>query len=383
MLRGDGLVALPGTVRARTPEETWEALVECLEDKFGITRVAELTGLDCIGLPVFTAIRPTSRTLSTSQGKGATALLAKVSAVMEAIELWHVEQPLPVAARGPAAEVAPDCPVTVLPLTVPYPERTLAQVVWEWTPGTGLVSGSKRLLPVDLVRRRVQRPEWSPDLLRATSTGLACGNTRDEALLHALFEVAERDVLFQDGQVGGRRRTLITPGTVDDPHGREVVGRLLAAGMALEIALVDGPYGLPVCVAYLWSEDYPVVFAGGGCHTSPAIALTRALTEAAQSRLAAIAGTRDDLPSDPSSFDTPPFRPAPTTGRAPWREATGHFTGAGGGFAEQAGAVAQRIAHVTGHEPVALDLFALDSPVHAVQVVCPGTRSRTRRSMPR
>ncbi|MET9451127.1 YcaO-like family protein [Streptomyces cinerochromogenes] len=67
--------------------------------------------------------------------------------------------------------------------------------------------------------------------------------------------------------------------------------------MALEIALVDGPYGLPVCVAYLWSEDYPVVFAGGGCHTSPAIALTRALTEAAQSRLAAIAGTRDDLPS--------------------------------------------------------------------------------------
>ncbi|MFD9122256.1 YcaO-like family protein [Streptomyces bottropensis] len=40
---------------------------------------------------------------------------------------------------------------------------------------------------VDLVRRRrAQRPTWAPDLLRATSTGLACGNTRDEALLHAL-----------------------------------------------------------------------------------------------------------------------------------------------------------------------------------------------------
>jgi ribosomal protein S12 methylthiotransferase accessory factor len=376
------LAALPGAVRARTPEETWEAVAGLLPE-FGITRVADLTGLDCVGLPVWTAIRPASRTLSTSQGKGATALLAKLSAVMEAIELWHVEQPLPVAAYGPAAEVAPDCPVTALPLTVPYPEHALARMVWEWTPGTGLVGGEKVLLPVDLVRRRVQRPEWGPDLLRATSTGLACGNTRDEALLHALFEVVERDVLYRDGQAGGRRRTLIAPGTVDDLHGREVVDRLVAAGMALEIALVDGPYGLPVCVAYLWSEDYPVVFAGGGCHSDPGIALTRALTEAAQSRLTAIAGTRDDLPSDPSSFDTPPFHPAKTTGLAPWPQATGHFTRAGGGFAEQTGDVAQRIAHVTGHEPVALDLSAQGAPVHAVQAVCPGTRSRIRRSMPR
>lgn len=382
MLSGDGLVALPGTVRARTPEETWEAVAGRLPE-FGITRVADLTGLDVIGLPVWTAMRPASRTLSTSQGKGAIALLAKLSAVMEAIELWHVEQPLPVAALGPAAEVAPGCPVTALPLTVPHSERTLAQVVWEWTPGTALVSGENRLLPVDLLRRRSLRPEWSPDLLRATSTGLACGNTRDEALLHALFEVAERDVLFRDGQAGGRRRTLVDPGTVDDPHGREIVGRLVAAGMALEIALVDGPYGLPVCVAYLWSEDYPVTFAGGGCHSDPGIALARALTEAAQSRLAAIAGTRDDLPGDPGSFDTSPLHPATTTGLAPWPEATGHFTAAGGGFTERAQAVAQRIARVTGHEPVTLDLSAPDAPVCAVQVVCPGTRSRIRRSMPR
>ncbi|GAA0667154.1 YcaO-like family protein [Streptomyces thermocarboxydovorans] len=382
MLRGDGLVALPRTVRARTPEETWQAVAGLLPE-FGITRVADLTGLDVIGLPVWTAIRPASLTLSTSQGKGATALLAKLSAVMEAIELWHVEQPLPVAAYGPAAEVAPDCPVTALPMTVPHPEYTLARMVWEWATGTGLVSGEKVLLPVDLVRRRVQRPEWTPDLLRATSTGLACGNTRDEALLHALFEVVERDVLYRDGQADGRRRTLIAPGTVDDLHGREVIGRLVAAGMALEIALVDGPYGLPVCVAYQWSEDYPVVFAGGGCHNDPGIALTRALTEAAQSRLTAIAGTRDDLSSGPGSFDTTVFHPATTTGLTPWPQATGHFTPAVGGFAEQAREVARRVEHVTGHEPVALDLSAPDTPVHAVQVVCPGTRSRIRRSMPR
>ncbi|CAM5417029.1 hypothetical protein SLAVM298S_01475 [Streptomyces lavendulae subsp. lavendulae] len=180
MERVEDLVALPGTMRARPPDQTWEAVAGRLSD-YGITRVADLTGLDCIGLPVWTAIRPASLTLSTSQGKGATPLLAKLSAVMEAIELWHIEQPLPVAACGPAAEVAPTCPVAALPLTVPYPERTLTRMVWEWTPATALVSGQATLLPVDLVRRKAQRPQWSPDLLRATSTGLACGNTRDEA----------------------------------------------------------------------------------------------------------------------------------------------------------------------------------------------------------
>ncbi|MCX4554317.1 MULTISPECIES: YcaO-like family protein [unclassified Streptomyces] len=378
----DELVALPGTVRARTPEQTWAAVAGRLPD-YGITRVADLTGLDCIGLPVWTAVRPASATLSTSQGKGATDLLAKLSSVMEAIELWHVEQPLPIAACGPSAEVAPDCPVAALPLTATYSERTLARMVWDWTPGTSLVSGEQVLLPADLVRRRAQRPIWSPDLLRATSTGLACGNTGDEALLHALYEVVERDVLYQDGQSGGRRRTLVDPGTVDDPHGREVIARLEAAGMALEVALVDGPYELPVCVAYLWSEDYPVIFAGGGCHNDPAIALTRALTEAAQSRLTAIAGTRDDLPSDPSNFDTSPFHPPRTAGLAPWPEVTAHFTPAVGGFSNQVRATAQMVEGVTGYEPVALDLSVPTSPVHAVQVVCPGTRSRIRRSMPR
>jgi ribosomal protein S12 methylthiotransferase accessory factor len=342
-----------------------------------------LTGLDCIGLPVWTAIRPASQTLSASQGKGATDLLARLSAVMEAIELWHVEQQLPVAAHARAKDVAPGYPISSLPLTVPYPEDTLARMVWEWTPATGLVTGARTLVPVDLLRRRGQRPDWTPDLLRATSTGLACGNSRDEALLHALYEVVERDVLYRDGAAGGRYRTLIDPRTVDDPYAAEVLDRLQAAGMALELALVDGPYGLPVCVAYIWSEDVPTVYAGGGCHTSPHIAATRALTEAAQSRLAAIAGTRDDLPSDYASPDTPLVHPQRRDRLAPWPDATARYAPAKGGLADQAAHIARQVHDVTGHEPLAIDLSDPGEPIHALQVVCPGTRSRIRRAMPR
>ncbi|MFJ8158354.1 YcaO-like family protein [Streptomyces sp. NPDC094468] len=380
-MSSEHMVELPGTVRVRPAEQTWEMLAEHLPD-YGITRVADLTGLDSIGLPVWAAVRPASRTLSVSQGKGATDTLARISAVMEAIELWHVEQPLTVAAYGPACDIPAACPVEVLPLRTRVDAKVLARVVWEWTTASGLVTGKKTLLPVDVVRRRVQRPEWSPDLLRATSTGLACGNSRDEALLHALLEVVERDVLYRDGQSGGRHRTMIDPLTVDDPYAHDLLDRLASAGMESEIALVEGPYGLPVCLAYLWSEDLPVVFAGGGCHTTAGIALTRALSEAVQSRLTLISGTRDDLPSEPALADVPPsFRPEQRTGLVPWTYAVGRWTPVG--LAQQVTEIARRIQKVTGHEPAALDLSDHSSPVHAVQVVAPGTRSRITRTMPR
>src|SRR5689334_3494323 len=58
----------------------------------GITRLADLTGLDRIGLPVFAAIRPNSRSVATSQGKGLTHDAARAAALMEAAESWHAER---------------------------------------------------------------------------------------------------------------------------------------------------------------------------------------------------------------------------------------------------------------------------------------------------
>ncbi|MEV3875046.1 YcaO-like family protein [Streptomyces sp. NPDC049906] len=170
----DKPMELPGTLRARTPEHTWQTIKGHLPG-YGITRLADLTGLDCIGLPVWAAVRPASLTLSTSQGKGATHLLAKLSAAMEAIELWHAEQPLPITARGPAAEIAPDCPVTALPLTAPLPARTLTRMNWEWTTATGLLTGEEALIPADLIRRRTQRPPWSPGALTLNPGHGLCG----------------------------------------------------------------------------------------------------------------------------------------------------------------------------------------------------------------
>lgn len=41
-----------------------------LQAAMGITRLADVTGLDRIGVPVFAAIQPNARSVAVSQGKG-------------------------------------------------------------------------------------------------------------------------------------------------------------------------------------------------------------------------------------------------------------------------------------------------------------------------
>ncbi|MFI9832905.1 YcaO-like family protein [Streptomyces sp. NPDC051913] len=380
------LLSFEGTARARDPETTWSVLVPRLSD-YGITRVADLTGLDHLGLPVCAAHRPTAHTLTVSQGKGATHRLAAISAVMEAVEVHHAEQPPQVDFDGPAFAATVDYPLEALPLRLA--PQTLPQVAalnrlpQQWTQGAGLLTGHPLLVPAALVYRTPQ-PMWTPSLWRCTSTGLACGNTRDEAVTHALFEVMERHALHVDENTGATLRTLIDPASVHDPYNRRLIDRIHASGAVLELYIVDNAFALPVCLAYLWSQDYPVHFTGTGCHSDPYIALSRAITEAAQSRLTSISGTRDDLPSHNEAFAAP--RPAPTSPRqtpAAWHSTLSTCRPpTATTFTEVVHALAERLHKTTGYEPIAVTLSAPDAPVAAVKVVAPGTRSRTRRNIP-
>ena len=80
------------TQRTTSPEETL-ARVEKALPAAGITRVADITNLDRIGIPVFSSIRPTAGrgAISVYNGKGATPTEARVSAMMEGIERFSAE----------------------------------------------------------------------------------------------------------------------------------------------------------------------------------------------------------------------------------------------------------------------------------------------------
>src|SRR6185312_11999744 len=74
-----------------------------------------------------------------------------------------------------------------------------------------------------------------------------------------------------------------------------LIGPIRAADCLFEISMVPNRWAVPCFVAYLWSIDHPVFSTGSGVHSSVGVALSRAVTEAAQSRLTAISGSRDDL----------------------------------------------------------------------------------------
>lgn len=286
-----------GTHRIRPPAETWEA-VQPLLPRAGITRVADVTGLDRVGLPVFQAVRPASLNLSVSQGKGASPDAARVSAVMEALELWHAEDlgHLPQAVMSfREARYANPIPLDALRWSTTLPVPGGLQV--PWVRAQSLSTDQQAWLP----RRMLEidfgvGPEAPPPLFDATSNGLASGNCREEALLHALCELVERHGLWLAHQEPQRRVPVIEE-SVEAPWCRELIGRIRGAGMKLVIRDLTWELGLPVFLVDLAAPDLPRVWRGSGCHTSRDVALSRALTEAAQSRLTYIAGSRDDIHS--------------------------------------------------------------------------------------
>lgn len=369
-----------GTHRVVRPEETYAAIMP-LFGAYGITRVCDVTGLDVFGIPVAMAVRPLATTLSVSQGKGATVLLAKISAAMEAVELWHAENavPAPVIRATPARAL--DLPYRMGDL--PQTEGSLVshRVPLDWITATPVTGGTPVPVPRQAVELCALPRHWTVPGLSATSNGLASGNTVGEALVHALYEVIERDALAQ-AQARPHERRFIHPASVDDPSCADFVGRILDAGAWLELELLPSPAGVPCIAAFLWHEDLPrVVFTGSGAHCDPAIALSRAVTEAAQSRLTAITGTRDDLALGILHGHRDG---EPRTGRLDltWSQACSE--GAGPSLLDdgaEADWLAARVRALTGVEPLYV-LLAERAEFAVVKVLSPGLGFSGRHSGP-
>jgi ribosomal protein S12 methylthiotransferase accessory factor len=84
--------------------------------------------------------------------------------------------------------------------------------------------------------------------------------------------------------------------TIEDPHCRDLLDKVFAIRAWMEICHVTTRFGFPCLLAYLWREDQgAAIVSGAGCHSSPLIALSRAIAEAVQTRLTFIAGSRDDI----------------------------------------------------------------------------------------
>jgi len=296
-----------GSFRSRPPSETLELLRPRLRE-WGVTRVGNITGLDRIGIPVWIAVRPNSRSLAVSQEKGMDHDSARASAVMEALEIAHAERPPPGLRLESYSMLRAQAKVVDV-CTLPEVRRSLftenRKVLW--VQGHDLLNQQACYLPYELVHSDATVPRMpGSGAFLASTNGLASGNDLGEAVLHGLCEVIERDATalweFQDD--AGQQATRLDLESVTDAAAMDLLHKLASARLSVMAWNATSDIAVPVvrCVIVDTSDDtalrpIPAAF-GAGCHPDRNVALIRALTEAAQSRLTVISGSRDDFDRD-------------------------------------------------------------------------------------
>ena len=287
--------------RTVSPKQTI-ARLDQVKEAVGITRVADLTDLDRIGIPVYQAVRPMGRLLSVSQGKGATHDAAKASAMMEATEMWHAEM------YDAGDTYVCQCELDGVDLLDPKDyvltgaSGPLDDTKMWWITAEDMRTGGDVFVPRDVANLDFTRPSAPVWLMRNTN-GLAGGNTFAEAKASALAEVIERACRAGFRQLSAPEQALrrLDADAVaqDNPQIAALIELILSAQLDLDLFDLTNEYDVTTVSAYLYDCDpvRPAHFPaqGHGTHLDPVTAITRAITEAVQARMTYISGNRDDL----------------------------------------------------------------------------------------
>lgn len=292
-----------GTHRLIPPEQTLANIKPHLL-AMGITRCADVTGLDRLGIPVYCAIRPARPWLQVSNGKGISHTAAKVSALMEAIEVFHAETPGEGLERDSLKSLQSRGRDVIQPHVLPEyysPAYFHHDFILDWTLGQDLITNREVWLPASAVYDCSGR--CSPNLYPTGTNGLASGNHLLEATIHGLYEVIERDAiahLVVQGRLNLQTRCkFIDLKTINDPCVQTLLERININEFKLVLIWVESCIAMNTFWAVLLDQNpynpTLIVNVGYGSHLSPSVAATRAITEAAQSRLTFIHGARDDL----------------------------------------------------------------------------------------
>lgn len=271
--------------------------------KMGITRLANITGLDFINLPVFVAVRANSRMLSNAQGKGLDIPSAQASALMEAAEGWHAERmDIPIRYESPMGMRRRVTIGELQPLLRDPQCRLQSHRPIMWVEGYDLLQNVATWVPLETVSLYFVEGPFEERIFDRSSKGLASGNSLIEAIAHAIYELCERHSIAEHKSLRAEERSAkrIDRSTITDPLCQSTLNILTKAGLEPVITDITGSLGVPTFECAIVDRDVTrwssrTTCGGFGCHLDPALALIRALTEAVQARATKIAGMRDDL----------------------------------------------------------------------------------------
>ena len=284
-----------GTHRAVPPEETL-ARIEPKMPTAGVTRVADITGLDRIGIPVFSSIRPTAEegAVSVYNGKGTTPGEAKVSAMMEAVERYSAEvHGMKLLVDGYSRLSEKENALNPNELILPDYVKNAEEVRIPWVKGYDLIQDEEIYVPANAVFHPLPSRYDGVRLFRTNTNGLAAGNEMEEAIFHGLAEVIERDA-WSLAEITRNTGAVVK---IQEGEIRALLDKFSDADVSVLIRDITSDVGVPTFVAVsddLMLRDPALLTIGMGTHTDARVAIMRALTEVAQSRLTQIHGARED-----------------------------------------------------------------------------------------
>ena len=348
----------------------------------GVTRLVNLTGLDTIDVPVWSCVRPHSRSLAVSFGKGLSDGQAQASAMMEAMESAFAEDRQALVSSHATIGEMERGEVKTVPL------RTLSRCRFEdvdrnarlgWVRGTSLNSGDEVLAPFELIGLDYtgERKRASYDGFLMSTIGLAAGRTWEEAVCHGLMELIEHDAVAIFELIPALANAL--------PAGRYRRGFSRRLDEAFELFKTGGiepifrsvsdQFGFPVVMCSIPRSSgmgTDRICAGFAARQSVEDAALAALLEAAQVRMTMIAGAREDLrwsdyqqvrhSDQPASSLPPPADTSPLFAAAP-NEPPTELTLQG---------ILQRLGQAGIHNVYAFSLTRPDDPIHVVRVLAEG-----------
>ncbi len=290
-----------GTHRACSPEETFNKIKPTFKT-IGLTRLANVTGLDRIGMHVVLSVRPNARSLAVDAGKGYTFMDASVSAAMESIERYHGEVVCLDEIYGSYKEIS--AKYQSIPLkNIPLVKNSLfhEELPERWCLGWDIISQKEVAVPSAMVTMESYNyPLTELVDFQISSNGLASGNVFLEAVCSALYEVVERDAVtsyYVSDSLVKHRIPRLKLDTIEHPLVVEQIQWLQRAGITPVLFDCTVDTDVPTYMAFIYDLVTPKigVCKGYGTHLDPAIGMLRALNEAVQTRGIFITGSRDDI----------------------------------------------------------------------------------------
>jgi len=229
-------------------------------------------------------------------GKGATKDQAKVSAIMEGLERYSAEVGEMRIIRDSMENVLASINA-VDPRDLFLPKRTEMHLMYQpvaWVEGVELNEMEEVLVPASAVFHPYSSSQDLP-LVRTNTNGLASGNSMEEAVLHGLCEVIERDAWSICEARRKAKADLVLGNDMGVPS--DLFNKFASSGVEIHLKDLTSDIGIPTFGAAaddVQTRDPILLTMGIGTHLSPGIVVIRALTEVAQSRLTQIHGARED-----------------------------------------------------------------------------------------